>query len=223
MSRFNLAYDIKRALERTVDLDDLLSALFADHPDLHTLEFESTNEYDDNNYSDYTRLQKVNGRQVDYDGEYEEEDEDETYDLPKASREACWAATNLCDFVKEKHGYGDIKFERGDHPPKKISGDPDLECALAFMKGEKLDIKTMVQADFLWWRHHAEIHGRFSPEDEHILFARENWMRVALEYAKIYGPLSEKTLNYFILSSGAGDEDYEPLQEYLEWARERAA
>lgn len=223
MSRFNLAYDIKRALEGTVGLDELLSALFADHPDLHTLEFEVTSEYDDNNYSDYTRLQSVNGRQVDYDGDYEEEDEDCTSDLPRASREACWAATNLSDLVKDKFGYGEAKFERGDYPPKKIKGSADLECALAFMKGEKLDVKTMMDADLLWWRHHAEIHGRFSPEDEYTLFAREGWMGCAREYANSHGPISEKTLNYHILAAVAGTRDHELLQEYLEWVREKAA
>ena len=64
MSRFDLLYDIKRTLSNAVDLDDMVAALFADYPDLIRFQFEVTNEYDDNNYSDYTRLKTVNGWSV---------------------------------------------------------------------------------------------------------------------------------------------------------------
>lgn len=228
MSRFDLVYSIKRALERAVDLDDLMAALFADHPELQTLEFEVTNEYDDNNYSDYTRLTRVNGWLVDYDGNYEDdEDQDVTSELPKASVEAVQEAMNLCDFVKEKYGYGDMKFERGDYDfdrsQKKMKSSADLDCAVAFMKGEKPTVDAIIEADFGWWSEYAEIHGRFTPEDEFRVFAREGWMSPALEYAKNYGPLSEKTVNYFILSINAEHDDYNSLQEYLEWIKEKAA
>jgi len=229
MSRFDLAYSIKRTLERAVDLDDLMAALFADHTDLQTLEFEVTNEYDDNNYSDYTRLQKVNGWQVDYDGNYEEEEDEDDMasDLPKASQKACWDAMNLCDFMKEKYGYGDIKFKRGDYDykntKKKMKSNAELDCALAFMKGDKPTVDAIIEADGGWWSHYAEAHGRFSPEDEFRVFAREGWMGPALTYAKDYGPLSEKTLNYFILTINSEHDDYENLQEYLELVREKAA
>lgn len=229
MSRFDLAYSIKRALENAVDLDDLMAALFADHPELQTLEFEVTNEYDDNNYSDYTRLHKVNGWQVDYDGEYEE-DEDEgavPSELPKASDEAVHQAMNLCEFVKEKHGYGGTKFKRGDYDfdesKKRMRGGADLECALAFLKGEKPKVDSIIEAGYGWWDHYADAHGRFTPEEEFRLFAREGWMPAALTYAKGYGPLSEKTLNYFILTLNAEHDDHNSLQEYLEWMREKAA
>lgn len=228
MSRFDLLYEIKRALERAVDLDDLLAALFADHPDLQTLEFEVTNEYDDNNYSDYTRLQSVNGLRVDYEGNYEEEDdEDGASEIPKASEGAVQEAMNLCDFVKEKHGYGSVSFERCDYDfdvaRRKMKEAADLECAIAFLKGEKPSVDSVVAADSGWWSHYAEAHGRFSPEDEFKVFARDGWMGPALTYAQDYGPLSEKTLNYFILTINAEHYDYESLQEYLEWAREKAA
>lgn len=229
MSRFDLAYSIKQSLERAVEIDDLLAALFADHTDLQTIEFEVTNEYDDNNYSDYTRLQRVNGWQVDYDGNYEEEEDEDDMasDLPKASQEACWGAMNLCDFVKEKYGYGDIKFKREDYDfslsEKKMKSSADLDCALAFLKGDKPTVDSVIAADGGWWRHYAEIHGKFNPEDEFRLFAREGWMGPALTYAKDHGPLSEKTLNYFILTINSEHDDYESLQEYLEWSREKAA
>lgn len=227
-SRFDLAYDIKMAMERVVDLDDLLAALFADHPDLHTLQFEVTNEYDDNNYSDYTRLQKVNGWQVDYEGTYEdEEDEDDPPESPKASQKAAWAAMNLCEFVKDKYGYGDVTFSRADYDweksRSKMKSGAELEVAVAVMQGRKVPVETIIKADHSWWSHYAGVHGRYSPEDEFALFAREGCMWAALEYAKGYGPLSEKTVNYFVLSANKDDADYEHLQEYLEWVKGKAA
>lgn len=226
-SRFDLAYDIKRAMENVVGLDDLLAAIFADHPDLQTIEFEVTNEYDDNNYSDHTQLQSVNGWRVDYDGEFDPDYEEEHHDLPKPSQEAAWVATNLCDFVKERYGYGDVKFKRRDYDHEKSKGkmrsDAALECAVAVMKGNRLPLEKVIEAEGNWWRHYADVHGRYSPEDEFALFAREGWMGSALEYAKEFGPLSEKTVNWFVLSSNKDDGDHERLQEYLAWAKGKAA
>lgn len=226
-SRLDLVSDIKRAMDRVVDLDDLLAALFADHPDLQTVEFEVTNEYDDNNYSDYTRLQKVNGWQVDYDGAFDTDYDEESHDLPRPSQEAAWAAMNLCDYVKDKYGYGDTTFSRDDYDYEesrnKMKSGAELEVAVAVMQGRKVPVETIIAADYVWWKHYAEIHGRYSPEDEFALFAREGWMYAALEYAKEFGPLSEKTVNYFVLSSQKDDGDHEHLQEYLEWIKGKAA
>lgn len=225
MSRFDLVYDIKRALERVVDLDDLLAALFADYPDIEDLDFEVTNEYDDNNYSDYTRLQRVNGWQVDYDGNIE--DEDEEHDLPKPSQESIHAAMNLSDFVMQKYGHGEHSFSKGDYDwegsNKKMKSSPELECAMAALKGERVPVETIMAANGTWWFRHAELHGRYSPEDEFKFFAREGWMGAALNYAQHFGPISDKTLNFFVLVCNSEHEDYENLQKYLDWLREKAA
>lgn len=229
MSRFELMYEIKSALENTIGLDELMVALFADHPDLTTVEYSVTNEYDDNNYSDYSRLAKVNGWQVDYDGEYEEDEDEDEPAAPKASRESIDAAMRLSDSVQGRFGYGDHAFDRADFPlnkeQKKIKGGASFDCAVALMQHKKVSMKKLFEAEGLWWLRHAEMHGKYSPEDEFTLFAREGWMGHAFMYAQKFGPLSEKTLNFFILSAKADAEndDHRNLQEYLEWAKERAA
>ena len=227
MSRFNLLYDVKNAMERLVNLNDLLAALFADHPDLKTLTFEVTNEYDDNNYSDYSRLYEVNGWQVDYDGEFDEADEDEEHDLPKPSNVSIQAAMSLCEAVKEKHGYGTQEFDRDDYDfdsrEKQMKQSPELLCVVAVMQGKKVPAEVVAEAGGNWWSHYAEIYGRFSEEDEFAIFAREGMMGDARQYAEKFGPLSDKTLNYFVLSLTSEDGDYYQLQDYLEWLKARAA
>lgn len=224
MSRFDLLYHVNRVLSSAVDLDDMVSALFADYPDLICFKFEVTNEYDDNNYSDYTRLQEVNGWAVDYDGEYEEEDE--TSDLPKASNEAVQQVMAISEYVNEKHGYGSHEFHRDSYPisdsKKRLKNDPNLQIATACINGTKVPIETLLKADEMWVLHYASAHGRYSPEDEFNIFGRKEMVSYAEVYAKKFGPIGEKTLNYFILSLTADDEEYVQLQGYLKWLKECA-
>lgn len=229
MSRFGLLYDVKNALRRAVDFDDLLVAIFSDHPDLQTLRYEVTNEYDDSNYSDYVRLSAVNGWAVDYDGEYDKDqfadaDEDES-EQPKASQDAVNESMKLCDFVKDKYGYGSWEFSRDDYRSEsdRVSGAANMECAFAALSGKKLPASVILEADNIWIGHYSDVHGRYSPEDEFTLLAREDMMGMALEYAQKHGPLSENTLNYFVLSLKSDDHGYDKLQEYLEWLKGKVA
>jgi hypothetical protein len=222
MSRFGLLHDAKMALNSTVDLDDLVSALFNDNPDLISFEVNVTNEYDDNNYSDYSRLTKINGYSVDYNGEYDEDYEDEEEnDLPKASQESIEQAMEIPEFVADKFGHGEHSFLREDYENSRdrVIDKSDTLCAIALLKGEKVPVDTIANSMERWILHHAEVHGRYSSEDEYRLLAREEMMGIALAYAKKHGPLSEKTLNYFILSLKSEDWGYNHLQEYLEWMK----
>jgi len=225
MSRFELMHYTKRALERAVDLDDLVAALFADYPDLQSFSVDVTNEYDDNNYSDYSRVTRVNGWSVDYDGEYDDIAEEEEISTPKASAEAINNAMDITKYVQEKYGYGEHKFERSVYEgrAKKSAVSPDAICAMALLNGDRVCVDVLLEACDRWTLYHADAHGRYDEADEFALFARKDAMGLALEYAKKFGPLSEKTLNYFVLSLGADDYGYDKLQEYLEWAKEKAA
>lgn len=231
MSRFDLLYDVKQTLSRVVDLDDLVSALFADYPDLISFQFDVTNEYDDNNYSDYTRLQEVNGWAVDYDGEYEEDEDEEgsqfAHAMPKASENAVQQVMAINEYVESKHGYGSHEFHRDDFPASdsddRLKNDPNLEAATACINGTKVSVETLLKADEKWILHYARIHGRYSPEDEFTLIARKDMMWIVDDYAELFGPIEEKTLNYFILSLTSEDDNYEQLQDYLEWLKKRAA
>lgn len=228
MSRFDLLHDADNALSRVVDADDMVAALFHDHPDLISFEVAVTSEYDDNNYSDYSRVVTVNGYSVDYEGEYEDEfTEPEESEHPKASREAIEQVMNIPEYVRDKWGHGDHDFHRDtfgkSYGTKPISERADALCAIALLSGEKVSVDTLVEAGGRWALNHAFVHGRYSPEDEFRLFAQENMMGVAMNYARVHGPLSDKTLNYFILSLKSEDYGYEQLQEYLEWLKGKAA
>jgi len=223
MSRFDLLHDAKYALDRAVDLEDLVAALFHDHPDLTSFQVDVTNEYDDNNYSDYSRVTTVNGIPVDYDGEYEEEEEES--DLPKASQEAVERAMLLPEYVQEKWGHGEHVFDRKkyENVRGKMTDHSDALCAIALLEGDKVPVDTLLKAMKRWVLHHADIHGRYGDEDEYLLFAREDMMAHAFQYAERHGPLTDKTLNYFILSLKSEDFGYESLQKYLEWLKGKAA
>jgi hypothetical protein len=225
MSRFDLLYDAKHALERAVSLDDLVAALFQDHPDLLSFRVDVTNEYDDNNYSDYSRVTKVNDWSVDYDGEYDDFAEEDEVQTPKASQEAINQVMNISDFVKDKYGCGDYDFSRGEYEDRdtRVAGSADALCAMAVLKGETVSTSILLDARECWVVHYADLHGRYSPEDEFELFAREDMMGAALDYAKKHGPLSEKTLNYFVLTLNSEDHYYEQLQEYIEWLKVKTA
>jgi hypothetical protein len=225
MSRFELLHDTKRALERAVDLDDLVPALFADHPELQSFSVDVTNEYDDNNYSDYSRVTRVNGWSVDYDGEYDGFAEEEEISTPKASSAAINNVMSIAEYVQDKYGYGEHNFERSIYEGRvqKSVRTPNSICAMALLNGDRVCVDVLLEACDRWTLHHADAHGRYDEADEFALFAREDAMGLALEYAKKFGPLSDKTLNYFVLSLKADDYGHEHLQEYLEWAKEKAA
>lgn len=221
MSRFDLLYSLKTEFERAVRSGDLIAAVFADHPDLESFQVDVTNEYDDNNYSDYARTTKVNGWYIDYEGEYEDEEEDPK--TPKASAAAIEACMGVADQIKEEWGYGDHTFERSEFVQvrdlKEILDNPGLSCIISLAKGEKVPTDVLLECDSRWVLKHAELHGRYTEEDEFLLFAREGMMWQAKEYAKQVGPLSDKTLNYYVLSLTSEDHEYDALQEYLEWAK----
>lgn len=228
MSRFDLLYDMKNEFERTVGPRDLISALFHDHPELENFDVSVTSEYDDNNYSDYCRVTKVNGWYVDYDGEFEEEfDDQDPHEFPKPSKKAIENCMGVAEYVKSDWGYGDHTFFRKMFSKcrdmKEIVENPNLACIMAIAKGGEVPLNTLLEADQRWIVKYADVHGRYSDEDEFALFAREDMICSARNYAFAHGPLTEKTLNYFLLSLNAEEHDYRILQEYMEWLKAKAA
>jgi len=221
MSHFDLLYSMKSEFERTVRSGDLIAAIFADHPELESFRVDVTSEYDDNNYSDYSRTTKVNDWHIDYEGNYENEEDDP--EAPKASVRAVVACMEVAHQIKAEWGYGDHTFERSEFPsprdPKEILAAPGLSCIVSLAKGEKVPTNVLMECESQWVLRHAELHGRFPPEDEFALFAREGWMWISKEYAKKFGPLSDKTLNYYILSLTSDCDEYKALQEYLHWVK----
>jgi len=225
MLHFNKMYDIRRTLENFVSNDDLIRAVFDDVPELQEISFSVTNEYDDNNYSDYVRLTALNGWRLDYDDTYEEEQDS---DLPKIEdMNVVGNIRDLIEIVGKDFGYNEdqtidrayaMRHKRG---PKKRSDKAEAKYIMSHLMGKKLPDNFFVRTTPKWALYHALEHGRFKPETEFKILAREGYMRDALRYAReiVKGPLDEKIENFFILNSQPDTEDYEQLKNYLEFKK----
>lgn len=225
MLHFNKMYDIRRTLENFVSNDDLIRAVFDDVPELQEISFGVTNEYDDNNYSDYVRLTALNGWRLDYDDVYEEEQDS---DLPKIEdMNVVGNIRDLIEIVGKEFGYNeDHKIDRAyamrhKRSPKKRSDKAEVKYIMSHLMGKKLPENFFVRTTPKWALYHALEHGRFKPETEFKIFAREGYMFDALRYAQqiVKGPLDEKIENFFILNSQPDSEDYEQLKKYLEFKK----
>ena len=225
MLHFNKMYDIRRTLENFVSNDDLIRAVFDDVPELQEISFSVTNEYDDNNYSDYVRLTALNGWRLDYDDTYEEEQDS---DLPKIEdMNVVGNIRDLIEIVGKDFGYNEdqtidrayaMRHKRG---PKKRSDKAEAKYIMSHLMGKKLPENFFVRTTPKWALYHALEHGRFKPETEFKIFAREGYMLNALRYAQeiLKGPLDEKIENFFILGSQPDSQDYEQLKKYLEFKK----
>ena len=230
MLHFNKLFDIRRILENVVSNDDLIRAVFEDIPELQEISFAVTNEYDDNNYSDYVNLTGVNGWRVDYDNEYEEDCEGS--DLPKIEdMNKVGTIRDLVETVGKEFGYEfgyneDHKIDRAyamrhKNAKKKRSDRAEVKYIMSHLMGKKLPENFFVRADPKWALYHALEHGRFKPETEFKIFARDGHMFDARRYAQeiVKGPLDEKIENFFILNSQPDTPDYEDLKKYLEFKK----
>ena len=225
MLHFNKLYDIRRILENVVSGDDLIRAVFEDAPELQEFTWSVTNEYDDNNYSDYVRLTAVNGWRLDYDDVYEEEQDS---DLPKIEdMNIVGTIRDLVEIVGKEFGYNeDHKIDRAyamrhKNAKKKRSDRAEVKYIMSHLMGKKLPENFFVRADPKWALYHALEHGRFKPETEFKIFARDGHMFDARRYAQeiVKGPLDEKIENFFILNSQPDTPDYEDLKKYLEFKK----
>lgn len=228
MLHFNKLYDIRRILENVVSGDDLIRAVFEDAPELQEFTWSVTNEYDDNNYSDYVRLTAVNGWRLDYDDAYEEEQDS---DLPKIEdMNIVGTVRDLVEIVGKEFGYNeDHKIDRAyamrhKNAKKKRSDRAEVKYIMSHLMGKKLPENFFVRADPKWALYHALEHGRFKPETEFKIFARDGHMFDARRYAQeiVKGPLDEKIENFFILNSQPDTPDYEDLKKYLEFKKNAA-
>jgi hypothetical protein len=225
MLHFNKFYDIRRILENVVSGDDLIRAVFEDAPELQEFTWSVTNEYDDNNYSDYVRLTAVNGWRLDYDDAYEEEQDS---DLPKIEdMNIVGTVRDLVEIVGKEFGYDeDHKIDRAyamrhKNAKKKRSDRAEVKYIMSHLMGKKLSENFFVRADPKWALYHALEHGRFKPETEFKIFARDGHMFDARRYAQeiVKGLLDEKIENFFILNSQPDSQDYENLKKYLEFKK----
>lgn len=230
MLNFDKQYSIRRVLQQVVTEDDLITAVFRDIPELQEFTFSKTNEYDDNNYSDYTRLTYINGYAVDYEGDYEDEEEDEDPEnkMPRiACPQARHTVRDLVDSINDGFDHSEeITIKREDYLPgvtrrtRAKADKEELEYVKSYMTGTTLPDKYFKYLDNTKWAiYYAQDHGRFSEDLEFEIFAKEGRMYYAYLYAKeiIKGPLPEKIENFYVLNNG--DEDKNDLQRYLEFKK----
>lgn len=214
---YNKLSDIRRALERTVDTESLIHAAFRDCPAVQVFTYSYTQEYDDNNYSDYATITSINGHRLDYDGQYDEE-EDGDGDLPRVSERDIAVFTDLVHDIAKYYERGeDMTMERVNHTSLSIALDDDMKIYLrSFLFKEKINTDFFVENEEKFALYYADDHGRFSEEDEFRIFAQQGRMFTAFEYAKhiIKGNLPEKVENFFILNGNEADK--ESLAQYLE-------
>ncbi len=227
MLNFDKQYSIRRVLERVVTEDDLIAAVFSDIPELQEFTWSKTNEYDDNNYSDYSRLTHINGYCVDYDGDYEDDfTEPEESDMPRIEdANARHTIRDLVDSICDGFDHREeITISREHYLPKVIqtvrakADQEELDYVRSYISKTTLPDKYFLKmSNPKWAIYYADDHGRFNEDLEFKIFAQEGRMHYAYLYARhiIKGPLPEKIENFYVLNNS--EEDKEDLKVYLEF------
>jgi hypothetical protein len=224
-------FEIKSFLESCVSSNDLIACAFKDCPELQSFSVRKVNEYDDNNYSDYISLSKVNGHFVDYEGEYEEDEEDSDESLlPKITDKSI--IYNLMDLVGNLKDYFDYGEDQDVRRPNVDGGkfkpvrlykldQARKKYVLAYLSGKTVPDSFFIKNDSRYAVFYALDHGRFSKEVEFKIFARKGCMSDAFEYAKhvLKAPLGEEIENFFLLSDSKEGDDHVFLQKYIEFKK----
>jgi hypothetical protein len=215
----NKAYELREMMRRSVRRNDLISAFFEDYPEVEHIAFAFEQEYDDNNYSDHTRLTSINRAEV------VDEWGDEPQELP-VSDEVLYAARDLVSCVAEEFGYShseDWELYRKNYPPqegpKGDLTDEESEYLSSYLSHTELPEKWFLKKQPKWANYYALDWGRFTEKTEFALFAKKGRMREAFWYAfhVIKGRLPEPVENFFLLSANKDGEDHEWLRRYMEF------
>lgn len=228
MLNYNKMSEIQHILKNSVSINTLIASVFEDCPDLKEFCFSCTNEYDDNNYSDYTRLTSVNGHHVDYDGEYEgdEEEGEESTEKKIEDKSVIESLVNLVHDIGTEFGHGDdIVCRREDYTFRKVGKKTkgqkaEMEYICSYLTGDELDKEWFLKNDPKFACYYAQDHGAFGKDLEMILFCKQGRMYHAFLYAQaIKKPLRQEIETFFVTHSVVGtkkaEEDAQWLKKYL--------
>ena len=236
MLNFEKIYSVSQALKQVYGAPDMIAAVFADCPELKSFNFTVTNEYDDNNYSDYSRLTAVNGLGVDYDGDYEEIlDEDEEQEPgtgPMVDAATRASLRDLVGLISDHYGHSGeddsdshlvVRDAFPSKSPWKSPSTPEIQYALAHVSGAKIEDGWFLSNESKFAAFYAEDHGRFSEDMETKLFTGIYKMEACLMYAQALrshtcrGGLPKHLEDYWMLQCTleAKDEDKESFRKYL--------
>lgn len=234
--RFAKMACLERVFRNIIKRDQVLKALFDDNPELESFSFTKTQEYDDNNYYTSTVISSINGHDVDSDGAYSyDEEEQEENSLPRVPQEVAW---KIAESIDDIGGYFDeddesIDVYREDYDDVSMPScgkikfdlkDDESKYADSFFNGTVLPDSFFIKADprFAVW--YADDHGRFSPEVETKIFAQKGRMSDAFHYALhvLKAPLPTDIENFFTLHASLSEkkahkEDFAYFKRYLKW------
>jgi len=227
MSHFNLLYDIHECLRDSVSVLKIIGVLLKEHPELEIFNYSVTNEYDDNNYSNHSRLVSINGYCINYDGDLVDIDDepyavDFTTGMVRPGVGLINKLLRLGDMIDVTYGEGDHIFNRDDFLISTFSecvSSSNLKFVNSFLHREKMDIDELLSRGMQWVINYALFHGKFLESEEYKLFAIRSNMCWAFEYAMVVGELSDVVLNYFILSDDVVDK--KSLQDYIFWLKSK--
>lgn len=232
MLNFRKTMDLKRLFGNMVKTDCVIASVFRDNLELSNFEFSCRSEYDDNNYSDFVELTKVNGHSVDYEGNYEGEDgyegpdSESESDLPRLSRDVAHALMDVVSVIGNNFGHDDHIIRRENYPTnRKCKGDLDKDeqrYLKSYVANEKIEEEWFLKADPKWAAYYAQDHGRFSKEIETALFCDTGRMEYAFMYAQaLKKPLPKHIENYFTTKNlvDANEKDDLWFKNYLKFKK----
>lgn len=235
MINYRKKSDIRFAMTNLVGIssEELIATLFEDNPNLVSIEFSKSNEYDDSNYYDSCELTAINGYSWDVceetyayddseDGEDRESLEDKIVDV-----EVIAACREMVDLVGKDFGYGEHTLSRNDYAAKRKRTQEEKTIAkyiCSFLNKEKIDDeKVFLKAEPKWALYYAHDFGPFKDKDvEHKVFTKKGRMEYAYFYAVhvLKGKLPENIENFYILDSfNKTKEDKDWLVKYLEFKK----
>lgn len=230
MLNFRKTMDLKRLFGMMVNMDCVISSVFKDNPELENFEFSCRSEYDDNNYSDFIELTKVNGHSVDYEGNYDDEDgyegpesDDNESDLPRLSKGVVHAIMDVVSTIGNHYGHDDHIIRREEYVNRNIKNGLDKvekRYLKSYVTKEKIEDEWFLDVDPKWATYYAQDHGKFSKEVENKLFCVESRMEYAFMYAQaLKKPLSQHIENYFTTKNlvDPNENDDKWFKEYLKW------
>jgi hypothetical protein len=199
--------EIRDALKNESDSKNvnLLRDLFVEIPTLKSVGFCKSNEYNDNNYSDYFKITSINGVNFS-DDYYVDEEDNEIKDLPQEMPDKNYEVPfiiNTLESLSEEYGYDDYLETRESvlsTPRKKESKDKAFNAYyIALKTGEKVNDLSVFKNNPNWALYYSmDVLKDRLPRELESVFKKD--IRFAYYYAKnvIKGSLPEMIEKHFL-------------------------
>lgn len=232
MLNFRKTMDLKRLFERMVSMESVIASVFKDNAELESFGFSCRSEYDDNNYSDFIELTKVNEHRVDYEGRYEDEDhyegpegdeEEEKSNLPRLNQSVIHALMDVVSTIGNYYGHDEHVIRRSEYASTKNrtqNSKEEQRYLNSYISKEPIEDEWFLKADPKWAAYYAQDHGKFSKEVETALFCADGRMEYAFMYSQaLKKPLPKNIENYFTTKNlvDPNEKDDVWFKEYLKF------